>query len=161
VTAAYHARDEATRLAKISDATQPTGFWHRMGDVGYFDEQGRLWFCGRKSQRVRLAEVDLFTDPCEGVFNVHPDVRRSALVGVGQNGQTRAAICVELVEAPRETPDAIRAELLRLAGEFPHTQSIRDVLFHPSFPVDIRHNAKIFREQLAPWAAARLAGKRR
>ncbi len=156
VTATYHARDEATRLAKIADPDQPTSFWHRMGDVGYFDDRGRLWFCGRKSQRVRLADGDLFTDPCEGVFNVHPDVRRSALVGVGQNGQTRPVVCVELVESPCEEPAAIRAELLRLAGTFEHTKSIRDVLFHPSFPVDIRHNAKIGRESLARWAAGRL-----
>jgi acyl-CoA synthetase (AMP-forming)/AMP-acid ligase II len=156
VTARYHARDEATRLAKIADPGQPTGFWHRMGDLGYFDDAGRLWFCGRKSQRVRLADGDLFTDPCEGVFNVHPDVRRTALVGVGQNGRTRPVICVELVESPRQTPEAIRADLLATAEKFEHTRSIRDVLFHPRFPVDIRHNAKIGRESLARWAAGRL-----
>jgi acyl-CoA synthetase (AMP-forming)/AMP-acid ligase II len=156
VTSAYYAREDATRLAKIADVGQTTGFWHRMGDVGYFDGQGRLWYCGRKSQRVRLAAGDLFTDPCEGVFNVHPDVRRSALVGVGENSQTRAVVCVELVESPRESTDAIRAELLRRAEAFEHTRAIRDVLFHPAFPVDIRHNAKIGREALARWAAERL-----
>lgn len=156
VTASYHARDEATRLAKISDANQPTGFWHRMGDLGYFDETGRLWFCGRKSQRVRLAGGDLYTDPCEGIFNSHPDVRRSALVGVGENGYVRPVICVELVASPRLPPDVIRAELLNRAAEFEQTRQIRDVLFHPAFPVDIRHNAKIGREELARWAAGKL-----
>lgn len=156
VTAKYHARDEATRLAKIADPTRPAGFWHRMGDLGYFDDAGRIWFCGRKSQRVRLATGELYTDPCEGVFNVHPDVRRSALVGIGENGRARPVICVELVESPRQTPEAIRAELLQLAASFEHTQAIRDVLFHPSFPVDVRHNAKIGREALARWAAGKL-----
>ncbi|RIK76783.1 MAG: peptide synthase [Planctomycetota bacterium] len=156
VTAKYHAREEATRLAKIADPTRPSGFWHRMGDLGYFDDAGRIWFCGRKSQRVRLATGELYTDPCEGVFNVHPDVRRSALVGIGENGRARPVICVELVESPRQTPEAIRAELLQLAASFEHTRAIRDVLFHPSFPVDVRHNAKIGREALARWAAGKL-----
>jgi acyl-CoA synthetase (AMP-forming)/AMP-acid ligase II len=156
VTAKYHARDEATRLAKIADETQPTGFWHRMGDLGYFDATGLLWFCGRKSQRVQLATGDLYTDPCEGVFNVHPDVRRTALVGVGENGRARPVICVELIESPEQTPEAIRDDLLKLGANQEHTRQIRDVLFHPSFPVDIRHNAKIGREALAKWAARKL-----
>jgi olefin beta-lactone synthetase len=156
VTAKYHARDEATRLAKIADESRPSGFWHRMGDLGYFDAYGRIWFCGRKSQRVRLATGDLYTDPCEGVFNVHPDVRRSALVGIGENGRARPVLCVELVEAPQRTPEDIREELLKIGAGFEHARQVRDVLFHPSFPVDIRHNAKIGREALAKWAAGKL-----
>ena len=61
-----------------------------MGDVGYLDEQGRLWFCGRKSQRITTPQETLFTIPCEGVFNAHPAVLRTALVGVirkGRNGR--------------------------------------------------------------------------
>jgi hypothetical protein len=53
-------------------------------------------------------------------------------------------------------PAAIREELLDIAANHEHTRAIRDVLFHPSFPVDIRHNAKIGREALAKWAAGKL-----
>jgi len=42
------------------------------------------------------------------------------------------------------------------AGQ-PHTKEIKTVLFHPAFPMDIRHNAKIFREKLAQWAARKLS----
>jgi acyl-CoA synthetase (AMP-forming)/AMP-acid ligase II len=53
VTAAYFNRDTATRLAKIKDGDT---YWHRMGDLGYKDAQGYLWFCGRKSHRVQTAQ---------------------------------------------------------------------------------------------------------
>src|SRR5262249_28849688 len=93
VTAAYFNRPEATKLAKIHDAARKT-VWHRMGDLGYLDYRGRLWFCGRKSQRVMTVHGTLFTIPCESVFNTHPEVFRSALVGVRSGGATMPALCV-------------------------------------------------------------------
>jgi len=51
----------------------------------------------------------------------------------------------------------IKDELLILARRHPHTQDIQTILFHPSFPVDIRHNAKINREKLALWAKEKLS----
>ena len=159
VTRAYFHRSEATTLAKIADpASGPGAFWHRMGDLGYRDAQGRIWFCGRKSQRVVTAAGTQLTIPCEAVFNTHPAVARTALVGVGPPGQMRPVLCVEPRSWPRTRADRdrLRAELLDLGAAWPHTRLIEDVLFHPAFPVDIRHNAKIFREQLAVWAAKRL-----
>ena len=154
VSAEYFARRDATRFAKISG---PSGeVLHRMGDLGYRDAQGRLWFCGRKSQRVVTAQGESFTIPCEGVFNAHPKVRRSALVGVGRNPKT-PVLCVEVEAACDERQ--LEKELLELAGRRPHTRGIKKILFHPRFPVDIRHNAKIFRERLAVWAEALLRGK--
>lgn len=158
VTQAYDARPEATRLAKIHDPA--TGrMLHRMGDVGYFDATGRLWFCGRKSQRVVLADRTLFTDVCEGIFNAHPAVFRTALVGVDRSTGRMPVICVEL-ESPHQPNDTIRRELLELAAQHDATREISTVLFHPQFPVDIRHNSKIFREQLAVWATRRLSSGR-
>jgi hypothetical protein len=43
-------------------------------------------------------------------------------------------------------------ELLALGSKFEHTRQITTVLFHPSFPVDVRHNTKIQRHELAEWA---------
>ncbi len=156
VTTSYFARPEATLLAKITD---PDGsVWHRMGDAGYLDEGGRVWFCGRKAHRVETARGRLFTIPVEGVFNAHPDVFRTALVGVGPRGEQLPVLCVELEkQVRRDQEERIRRELLELGSRYPHTADIGTILFHPAFPVDIRHNAKIFREKLALWAGRRVS----
>lgn len=157
VTRSYFNRPESTSLGKISNSDHD-GFYHRMGDLGYRDEQGRIWFCGRKAHRVVTAEETLFTIPCEAIFNTHQDVFRTALVGVGVPGQQRPIICVEL-EKGTGNPDLdhLHQELLALGAEHAITRNIRTVLFHPDFPVDIRHNAKIFREKLAVWAEEKLS----
>jgi acyl-CoA synthetase (AMP-forming)/AMP-acid ligase II len=166
VTASYYHRPDATALHKIRDSLEG-GFWHRMGDVGYFDALGRLWFCGRKSQRVVTAERTYFTIPCEGVFNAHPQVFRTALVGVDRGNGIEPELCVEIdPQLPRDQrPDRDAASLTRFRRElaergriWPHTRAIRRFHIHPAFPVDIRHNAKIFRERLAVWAAAQQGG---
>lgn len=156
VSAEYLARPEATRLHKARDPA--TGaLWHRTGDLGRLDDTGRLWMCGRKSHRVATAGKLLFSVACEGIFNEVPGVRRSALVGVGAHGAQRPVLCVEperrLSRAARRS---LATSLLERARGFPQTASIERILFHPSFPVDIRHNAKIFREKLALWAQEQL-----
>jgi acyl-CoA synthetase (AMP-forming)/AMP-acid ligase II len=157
VTHTYDHRPEATALAKIP-LEQDCAFYHRMGDVGYLDDTGRLWFCGRKSHRVITANGDLYTIPCEAVFNTHPHVRRTAVVGVGPAGKARPVLCVERGETGREIPwKKLEVELLALGASRSHTQAIQTVLCYPrAFPVDIRHNAKIFREKLAEWATRQL-----
>ena len=126
---------------------------HRMGDLGWFDADGRLWFCGRKSQRVVTADATLCTEQVEPVFDTHPDVRRTALVGLGERGAQRPVLCVELRSGVAPTEQArIADELRHIGAGFVHTAAIEAIVFHPGFPVDIRHNAKIGREQLAAWA---------
>ncbi|WP_020539106.1 fatty acid CoA ligase family protein [Lewinella cohaerens] len=147
VTQAYFNREEATQLAKIKDHDR---YWHRMGDLGYKDKEGRLWFCGRKAHRVKLAGKELYSVQCESVFNTHPQVYRTALVGVAG----KAVLCVEIdKEADSVNEEHLRKELLAWAAANELTKDIQKVIYHPSFPVDIRHNAKIFREKLAVWAA--------
>jgi acyl-CoA synthetase (AMP-forming)/AMP-acid ligase II len=153
-TEAYWRRERQTRLAKMRDDDGRT--WHRMGDVGYRDEEGRLWYCGRKSQRVRLGDRDLYPDQLEAVFNRHPDVFRTALVGVGDGPPQWPVLCVELVPGAAADEDAVRRDLLALAASREDRAAIRTVLFHPAFPVDIRHNSKIGRETLACWAGEQL-----
>ena len=152
VTRTYFNRDAATALAKITDRPGG-GIYHRMGDVGYLDALGRIWFCGRKSHRVVTRQGTLFTIPCEAIFNTHPSVFRSALVGVEHGSETEPVICVELEPEARATLKLLMAELRDLAARHPHTRAIQRFLAHPGFPVDIRHNAKIFREKLALWAS--------
>lgn len=156
VTKSYYNRPESTILAKIySNDSQEV--YHRMGDLGYIDSKGRLWFCGRKAHRVITDGETLFTIPVEGVFNIHPDVYRSALVGVKIGGKNRPVICVELEETSHDrNREELVSELIRLGQKFPHTKGIERFLFKDKFPVDIRHNAKIFREKLAKWATEEL-----
>lgn len=154
VSPAYYGRPDLTALAKIPDGAGVA--WHRMGDLGYLDESGRLWFCGRKSHRVTTVDGPRDTIPCEAVFNTHPSVFRTALVGIGPPGRQTPVLCVELERGVR-TPDraTLTRELLEIGGRFEHTRCIRTILFHKAFPVDVRHNAKIAREKLALWAAKR------
>jgi olefin beta-lactone synthetase len=153
VTQEYFRRPDLTALAKIADPDRGRK-WHRMGDVGYFDDEGRLWFCGRKSQRVVTPERTHFTEPVEGVFNTHPAVFRTALVGVKRNGVMEPVLCVELEKTAKPPANAeVTRELLALGAQHDVTRDVRTILYHDRFPVDIRHNSKIFREKLAVWAA--------
>lgn len=154
VTRQYFEKPRADELAKIKAGYQ---VWHRMGDLGRQDSKGRIWFCGRKSHRVTTANSLLFTIPCEAIFNNHPRVFRSALVGIGLPSRQKPVICIELArDAKSRDKDQLRKELLELAQESTLTKEIKTVLFHKAFPVDIRHNSKIFREKLAVWAAKKL-----
>lgn len=155
VTIGYFGREKETALAKMKD--DQGRLYHRMGDLGYLDELGRLWFCGRKSHRVQTVQGNLFTIPCEGVYNAHPCIFRTALVGIGKPGNAVPVICVELEAKFANNPwGQIVQELQELGSKFSHTQNIKHFLLHPGFPVDIRHNAKIQREKLAVWAASKI-----
>jgi acyl-CoA synthetase (AMP-forming)/AMP-acid ligase II len=152
VTRVYDGNEHENLLAKIRDKN---GFWHRMGDMGYLDGTGRLWFCGRKAHRVGTSIGVLYSVICEAIFNEHPQVGRAALVGLGPWGRQTPVVIVEPT-GPVDSEQALFAELRGLALANPLTAGIERFLVHRSFPVDIRHNAKIFREQLAAWAAKRV-----
>ncbi|MFQ5413824.1 MAG: fatty acid CoA ligase family protein, partial [Phycisphaerae bacterium] len=208
VTKTYYELPRADALAKIHDPGAAR-VWHRIGDLGYRDADGRIWMCGRKAHRVHTATGMMCTVRCEAVFNAHPAVARSALVGIGPPPRQRPVIIIEpeshargdaradphastdpesarrgaaseKPQAPRRAAAAggsqasrrghtrrrgrmsrrARAALLRelhdTAERHDLTRPIRDVLFHESLPVDIRHNAKINREALTDWAAKQL-----
>lgn len=155
-TREYFQQPQGTALAKIKDGD---GFWHRMGDTGYIDDSGRLWFCGRKAHMVFTTDGPLYSVRCEAIFNQHPDIYRCALVGIGERGKQIPTIVAE-PETNRFPGDAraetaLRDRLLELGSNNPLTVNIRRILFHRSLPVDTRHNVKINREQLAKWATDR------
>jgi acyl-CoA synthetase (AMP-forming)/AMP-acid ligase II len=154
-TDSYWKRDSDTAMAKIGDVGGI--IWHRMGDAGIMDGMGRLWYCGRVSQRIETGQEVLFADQCEAVFNQHPDLVRSAVVGIGARGAQIPVLCIEVKGklSPVDT-ERVHFDLLQLAQAFTLTSSIHTVLFHPGFPVDIRHNSKINREELAQWAAKKM-----
>jgi len=157
VTRQYEDNSHETELSKIAD---DPGFWHRIGDIGYLDHERRLWFCGRKAHRVYSKHGIMDTIPCEAIINRHPSVRRSALVGVDQQeGYQIPVILVELIEATDHSRENILQEIHQIARKHRNTKLIDHFLIHPSFPVDIRHNAKIFREKLKVWAEKELNGE--
>ena len=153
VTREYDQLPEATAAAKIRDGEY---LWHRTGDAGYLDAAGRLWFCGRKAERVETPEGALYTEQVEPVFLAHGGIERVALIGTGPAGRT-PAIVVQAKSPALVATAALREkfahELIPLGSSFPHTARIHLVFFHPCFPVDVRHNAKIHRLALARWAA--------
>jgi acyl-CoA synthetase (AMP-forming)/AMP-acid ligase II len=176
VTKEYDQLPEATTLAKIPDTgdrrpnslsglrsqkSEIATVWHRMGDCGYLDAEGRLWFCGRVAERVETAEGPMYTEPCEQVFRTHPQVARCALVVLGPRGRQTPAVVIEpKAGTPVRTASerqAFAGALCQLAIRYPHTAGIRRFYFHSRLPVDVRHNAKIHRLSLAKWAATATA----
>lgn len=180
VTRSYFNRDASTKLAKIACADGT--FFHRMGDLGYFDEKGRIWYCGRKSERVVTIDKTYYTANCEEIFNHCGSCARTALVGVRLQGVVTPVICWEDLDAGRQTldfanlsDDEVRSELQRLAEAHEASLGITHFIFfgrcfglgsrigefrrRPLFPTDIRHNSKINRPLLAKWAAKRLGGE--
>ena len=153
VSAAYYHRDQATAIAKIADGEE---IRHRMGDLGYLDDQGKLWMCGRKAHQVLSNHLatpkSYYSIPCERIFNVHKDLKRSALVSLTVKNKITPAICIELNSNSLTQQANLFDELTEIAKQHPQTQGITLFYIHKGFPMDIRHNAKIFREKLAIWA---------
>lgn len=152
VTKEYFNMPEKTAEAKIYDNGT---VWHRMGDIGYVDEEGHLWFCGRKSYRVHAKSGLKSSIQCEAIFNEHPQIKRTALIGLGQKSEKELGLVVErfdkkiLKGAEREK---FIEELKLLARSFEHTKDIKHFYQSNAFPVDVRHNIKIDRIKLAQLA---------
>ena len=145
VTPEYVGMPEKTAQAKIK-AHDKGKLWHRMGDVGYLDESGRLWFCGRKSHRIDLESQIIPTIPIESLINQLPGVEKSAL------------ICPEdapmiVIEGKRnsQTEEIIREKI----SSDERLKVIKDIAFLENFPVDIRHNIKIDRIKIRDLARSR------
>jgi acyl-CoA synthetase (AMP-forming)/AMP-acid ligase II len=148
VSPEYKDAPEANKLSKIA---RDGRVLHRMGDLGMLDEQGRLWFCGRKAHRIELEGLVLGADAVEGIFNEHEDVFRTALLGVGPRGKQIPVLCVEMEPGKSFTPE-VQQQLAVLAKGTSVEGRIARFLPHPGFPTDARHNSKIRREDLLVWA---------
>ncbi|TDJ07891.1 MAG: hypothetical protein E2O68_03010, partial [Deltaproteobacteria bacterium] len=127
VTKSYQDMPEETKKSKIYDGDK---IWHRIGDLGYFDEDNYLWFCGRKAHRVN----DLFPSQCEAIFNTHQEVKRSALIGPNN----KPAIVIERVDGKLlkgNEKKIFEQELKELADKFSHTKEIETFYHKRNFPV--------------------------
>ena len=151
VTRNYLHRPVQTAQAKIREGDE---IWHRMGDVGYFDEAGRLWFCGRKAHIVDTDSRILYPVQVESLFNQIPGVSRTALVGRERPGRKTAVLAIEVQEGiNRDTRKRITEKAFEIIENNDLSRSICEVLFLSEFPVDTRHNAKIKRELIADWVS--------
>ena len=123
--------------------------WHRMGDMGYLDEEGGLWFCGRKAHALFHENKPYYSVQVEAIFNQHPLVRKSALIQ--KNGAP--AIALERFDARTSLRKyeclSFLRELRELASQYEHTEGIGQYLLAKEFPVDMRYNLKIDRMKLA------------
>jgi olefin beta-lactone synthetase len=165
VSTQYLENEEANNLSKICD--ESSTIWHRMGDMGYLDEDGTLYFCGRKAHRVFTTERVYYSIPIERIFNSHERVRRSALVGINEAMIPTSEILVQrpaIVIEPHSQffptttseKEKFTNDLKKLAASHALTANIDVFFFRISFPVDTRHNAKIYRDKLADWAMQEL-----
>ena len=154
VTAEYAEDAAATAGAKLRCADGSV--WHRIGDVGRFDSEGRLWFMGRKTHRIETPKGVRMPVPLENIFNQHPRAARTALVGVGPPGEEVPFCIVEALPGEHPKSDVMTQgfimQLREIGRKVPRSADIEHFLFHPAFPVDPRHNAKIHREELKTWA---------
>ncbi len=159
VSPEYLHRPDANKVGKILDGE---AFWHRMGDVGYLDNEGYLYYCGRKSHSIYAPSGVYHSVPLEEIFNALPKVRRTALIGV-RSGREPAIVVEPFPQFWPESEkdrEAFLHDLKSCAATSHLTKDIHQFFFHKSFPVDPRHNAKIFRDRLGDWADKLLQGQR-
>ena len=154
VSKQYVTREDQNAIHKVRDGED---VWHRMGDVGYLDEQERFWFCGRKAHRVVFGNRVLFTETIEAIVNSNPEVYRSALVGTGERFSQNPMIILEPWSKHRHGRQLNDMQLsqavVQQLSENPRSADVKRVVVYPGkLPTDIRHNSKIFREQLTEWA---------
>jgi acyl-CoA synthetase (AMP-forming)/AMP-acid ligase II len=163
ITAAYARENEATRAAKI---LAEDGVWHRMGDLGYLDDEGRCGSVAARRTGSRPRAARFAPVPTENIAELHPRVRRAALVGVGPPGAQRAMPGHRAAQGPARArahgarraraldPRVRRGAPPGRAGGGARGDRARAV--PPRFPLDARHNAKKKSELLQRWAQARL-----
>ncbi len=160
VSKRYVTREDQNAIHKVSDGLD---VWHRMGDVGYLDEQNRFWFCGRKSHRVISGTRVLYTETIEAIANSHPEVYRSALIGTGDRFSQSPMVILE--PWPKQTHDRnlndaqLSQAVVQQLQDNPRSSDLKRVVIYPGkLPTDIRHNSKIFREKLTEWANKKYPG---
>jgi acyl-CoA synthetase (AMP-forming)/AMP-acid ligase II len=149
VTSGYFEMEEETKKAKIIHKGE---LWHRMGDLGWMDERGNVWFLVRKVHRVHSSEEVFYPLQMEAIFNQHPEVKKSALIKLMVLDKTYPALVIESKDKKTRMTETFENELLTLKNSQPFTKKIHSIFLHQSLPVDVRHNIKIDRTKLSFWA---------
>jgi acyl-CoA synthetase (AMP-forming)/AMP-acid ligase II/pimeloyl-ACP methyl ester carboxylesterase len=145
--------DGLWRTDAAAKAGTPAEEWHRTGDVGHLDAEGRLWVEGRLPHVITTPD-GVVTPVRVELAAQRAGASRAAAVGVGPRGTQQLVVVVE--GQPGPLADAALAEAVRREADRP----VAAVLAVPALPTDIRHNAKIDRARMARWATDVLAGGR-
>jgi acyl-coenzyme A synthetase/AMP-(fatty) acid ligase len=132
--------------------------WHRTGDVGHLDAEGRLWIEGRLPHVIVTSDGPVTPVGPEQAIEGVDGVARAAVVGVGPRGLQKCVAVIETDPAARRAGLA-DADLARMIREKSPVE-IAAVLAVRALPTDIRHNSKIDRSRLSAWADDILAGRR-
>jgi acyl-CoA synthetase (AMP-forming)/AMP-acid ligase II/pimeloyl-ACP methyl ester carboxylesterase len=166
VVSAPHVEDHYDRLwltHRISrlGSTAETR-WHRTGDVGHLDAQGRLWVEGRLPHVITTATGVLTPVASEQAVEARAGIARAAVVGVGPAGTQQVVVVAETVPPARRAglASAALAASVRSAVGSASGRPVAAVLVVPQLPTDVRHNSKIDRTGLAAWATSVLSGGR-
>lgn len=76
--------------------------WMRTNDLGYWDEQGRLYFCGRRTDSIRTGGETVMATEVERVLEQHPAVRECAVFGLRDDQFGEVVSCAIVVVTERE-----------------------------------------------------------
>lgn len=132
--------------------------WHRTGDVGHLDTEGRLWVEGRLPHVIVTAGGVITPVGPEQKIESVLGVGRVALAGIGPRGTQQLVVVLE-TDPPTRRP-ALADPELGAAVRHVAGLDIAAVLVVPVLPTDIRHNSKIDRSALARWAEGVLSGQK-
>lgn len=144
VTPFYVDMEKETNEAKIID--QNGDIWHRMGDIGYLDNNNALWFCGRKTHRVDYNDKTYASIQLEGIINSISEIEKSAMI----NFHGKPAIVISAQKTNNKK--ILKDKVLSISKANELTNPIDHVFFSKKFPVDVRHNIKIDRKKLSQMA---------
>jgi acyl-coenzyme A synthetase/AMP-(fatty) acid ligase len=151
---AEHVKDRYDALWVTEQASARDVGWHRTGDVGHLDDEGRVWVEGRLVHVITTAGGPVTPVWVEQRIEALDAVRQAAAVGVGPAGaQVLAVVVVPVTPSRGPLADLALTTAVREAGVPAAAVLVRDAL-----PVDIRHQSKIDRQALARWATGVLAG---
>ena len=114
--------DEETKIAHEGE------IWHLTGDMGYLDNDGRLWLMGRESAVFQIDEKIIYPFGIECAVMQHPKIDRCAVVQY----QGRSLLCLERSDC----------DLVKLKQDFPEYGYLEFIQVE-RVPIDRRHNAKV------------------
>ncbi|MEO8851836.1 MAG: alpha/beta fold hydrolase, partial [Allobranchiibius sp.] len=165
---AAHVKDRYDALWLTERASTRYRGWHRTGDVGHLDNQGRLWVEGRMPHLITTADAVLTPVGIEQRVESIVGVQAAAAAGVGPTGAQVVAVVV-VADAPARVSARLRSRRslgLRLAAS-DLTDAVRRVAGAPvaavlvadRLPLDIRHASKVDRSEVSRQTARLLAGR--
>ncbi|MCT4641560.1 MAG: fatty acid CoA ligase family protein [Bacteriovoracaceae bacterium] len=138
-TIGYNNMEDITKASKIYDENT---FWHRMGDMGYMDDKGQLWFLGRVAHTFETNDSMYTPINIEQFFIAKNEIEKAAFIRAKNKN-------VIILNSKNE---ALAKDIIKK-----NNLPIDKVLVNENFPVDIRHNIKIDRKKLSTWAIGELS----